>query len=163
MADMELFRRCARLLAMVILLAAFGAQPASAHPADQHQLFHMILLTPDGLYVEWNLAVAPLLAPSIWQQADQDGDGAVSAGEAQAWATAQTSLVTAILDDATPLTFDLVSVTWPDSYELMQAGEQGVLGPRAPGRASCGRGSGGAPHPRWDPHRRLHGHRVGRV
>lgn len=119
-------RRLAFLLVLAILLAAGVVQPAFAHPADQHQLFHTLLLKPDGLHVQWDLATAPLLALSIWQQADHNGDGAVSGVEAQAWAEAQVPLVTATLDDTTSLRFRLESITWPDSYDVMQAGEQPI-------------------------------------
>ena len=61
---------------VLFLLALSGlcaVLPAAAHPADQHQLFHAIALSKDGVKVAWDIAVAPLLATGMWKQADSDG------------------------------------------------------------------------------------------
>ena len=111
---------------VLFLLAVSGlcaVSKATAHPADQHQYFHTIALSKDGVKVAWDIAVAPLLATGMWKQADSDGDKAVSPAEAEAWAAATTPLLQGRLDESTNLTWRLDGVTWPASFDAMQGGE----------------------------------------
>lgn len=112
------------LLALAAALAS--AQPARAHPIDQHQQFHTIRFLPDGLYVTWELVTAPLLATGIWQEADQNADRAVSEAEALAWATARLDKLYATLDGTTALVWRIEAVTWPTSFDVMQIGQQAI-------------------------------------
>ena len=112
---------------VVLFLLAVGGLcavlPAAAHPADQHQYFHTIALSKDGVRVAWDIAVAPLLATGMWKQADSDGDKAVSPAEAGAWAAAAMPLLQGRLDQSANLTWRLDGVTWPASFDAMQGGE----------------------------------------
>ncbi len=111
---------------VLFLLALSGlcaVLPAAAHPADQHQLFHAIALSKDGVKVALDVAVAPLLAAGMWKRADSDGDKAISPTEAEAWAAAATPLLQGRLDESTNLTWRLDGVTWPATFDAMQGGE----------------------------------------
>lgn len=111
------------LLSISVLLAAL---PVAAHPADQHQQFHTIALSRDGVQVGWDIGVAPLLAPGLWQQTDTDGDKAISQAEAQAWAAAAVPLLQGQLDESTTLPWRLEAVTWPVSFDAMQGGSESI-------------------------------------
>ena len=114
---------------VLFLLALSGlcaVLPAAAHPADQHQHFHTIALSGDGVKVGWDIAVASLLAPGIRQQADADGDKVISQTEAEAWAAAAVPLLRGLLDEYTNLSWRLDEVTWPTSLDAMQSGNEPI-------------------------------------
>ena len=116
-------KRCVALLSFIAAVL-WTVQPAAAHPADQHQLFHSLALSADGVKVTWSIAVAPLLAPGLWQQADTDGDQAVSSIEADVWAAAAVPQLKGQLDETADLSWRLDRVTWPASFDAMQSGDE---------------------------------------
>lgn len=114
------------MLFLLALIGLWAVVPVAAHPADQHQQFHTIALSGDGVKVAWDIAVAPLLAPGMWQQADADGDKVISQTEAEAWAAAAVPLLQGQLDESTNLSWRLDGVTWPASFDAMQSGNEPI-------------------------------------
>ena len=111
---------------LLAIISLWAVLPVAAHPADQHQHFHTIVLSGDGVKVGWDIAVASLLAPGIWQQADADGDKMISEAEAEAWAAAAVPLLQGQLDEFTSLSWRLDAVTWPASFDAMQSGNEPI-------------------------------------
>lgn len=116
-----------RIALFLLVLTCIGStKGAAAHPADQHQSYHAVALSSDGVQVAWRIAVGPLLARGLWQQADADGDSLVTSVEASAWAVGAASLLQGRLDDTAQLAWHVDSVSWPVSFEAMQAGSEAI-------------------------------------
>ncbi|NDJ35277.1 MAG: hypothetical protein GYB64_11480 [Chloroflexi bacterium] len=110
------------LLAMIGLLAP---QTARAHPADNFFLTHTLTLTPEAIQTQVAIAPGSLLARAIWFAADSDGDEAISAEEADAWAQSWVGTLR-IEVDGSPARADLAAVDWPDSIDALVTGEQAI-------------------------------------
>jgi ABC-type nickel/cobalt efflux system permease component RcnA/Tol biopolymer transport system component len=116
-----------RVLVLAVVLAALAGQVAWAHPADMYFQSHTIHLTPRGIRMTWLIYPGPLLAPSVWLEANRDKDKVVSPGEAIAWVEPRLAALSTTLDDTTPLAWRLESVEWPSSFTAMQVGDEKVI------------------------------------
>ncbi|MBN1964019.1 MAG: hypothetical protein JW910_05200, partial [Anaerolineae bacterium] len=96
--------------ALVALLLLALVPRALAHPADMFFHQHDLALTPEGLTDTWTLAPGPLLAFTVWEQADTDRDGAVSETEARAWAEAGAPEIVLLWNDETALPWQVEAV-----------------------------------------------------
>jgi nickel/cobalt transporter (NicO) family protein len=109
---------------LTVVMLALPAAPAQAHPADMYFHVHTIRLHPDGVQAKWGISPGSLLAYYIWEQADADGNGAVSTDEARAWGEPLIEDYFAVLGDSLRLTWRLESVDWPDALIDFESGDQ---------------------------------------
>jgi ABC-type nickel/cobalt efflux system permease component RcnA/Tol biopolymer transport system component len=116
-------RKILPLLSIILLLLT--ARVARAHSADMVFFRHTIVLSPDGVQLEWELSTGPLLSEVVWSQGDGDGDSAVTEPEALAWVEARLAGLTATVDGV-PLDWQVERVTWPASARTFMAGEDSI-------------------------------------
>jgi nickel/cobalt exporter len=110
-------------ISLALMLTLLTAQLAWAHPPDMFFQSHTIDLTPSGIRLEWGISPGPLLAQGIWEEADQNGDGAISPEEALAWIEPRLPALTGVLDETTSLAWRVESVDWPSSFADFQVGD----------------------------------------
>ncbi len=115
-------RKIPFLLSLILLLTA---RVARAHSADMVFHRHTIVLSPDGVRVEWDLSTGPLLSEVVWSQGDADRDGTVTETEALAWVEARLAgLMTTV--DGVRLDWQVEDVVWPSSARTFMAGEDTI-------------------------------------
>ncbi len=113
------------LLICALLCLAFPVS-GKAHPADMYYHTHKVVITPMGMEIRWEMIPGPMIAQSIWFEADQDQDNQVSPEEAQAWA--YTILDTFSVEMAgETLTLSLDRVEWPSTVEALYRGEEAIV------------------------------------
>lgn len=110
---------------MVTILLVFGTS-AQAHPADMYLQTYTLVLSPEGADLTWSIYPGPLLAASVWEQADRDQNERVSTDEAEAWIQPILGDIAASLDSTTPLRWQFQSVEWPSSFEAFQLGDEKI-------------------------------------
>ena len=117
---------------LVASAVAFGwliASPfrtASAHSADMYLQAESIMLTADGVRVDWQITPGPLLAGTVWDAADLNHDNDISPAEAQAWVQAQLPAWVVMVDSHALGAAELQSMTWPKTLDVLQAGSEPV-------------------------------------
>lgn len=107
-----------------LVASPFGA--ASAHSADMYLQDESIVLTADGVRVDWQITPGPLLAGAVWDAADQNKDNDISPAEARAWVQAQLPAWVVMVDGHALGAAELQSVTWPKTLDVLQAGSEPV-------------------------------------
>jgi ABC-type nickel/cobalt efflux system permease component RcnA/Tol biopolymer transport system component len=112
-------------LLLSIILLLLTARVARAHSADMAFHRHTVVLSPDGVRVEWELSTGPLLSEVVWSQGDGDRDGAVTEAEALAWVEARLAGLTATVDGVL-LVWQVEEVAWPASARTFMAGEETI-------------------------------------
>ncbi|HEY89009.1 MAG TPA: hypothetical protein G4N98_04645 [Thermoflexia bacterium] len=60
------------VLMVILLIGGLMTQRVHAHSADMYFQSLVVQLAPDGVRVEWAIAPGPLLAGTVWNEADQD-------------------------------------------------------------------------------------------
>lgn len=115
------------VIAVIGALALGGIAPAEAHPADMYLHVHTVTLTPDGLRLDWSIAPGPMLSFVVWDQADADGDGAVTPDEALAWGEPLVAEFFAVLDTQARLDLTLEAVEWPGSLVEFELGNETIV------------------------------------
>jgi len=112
------------LICLVILLVFPGS--ALAHPADMYFHTHTVRLSPDGIFITWQIVPGPMIAQSIWFDVDKDQDDLVSEREAADWANS--ILMTFSVDmDQESLSLELESVDWPSTVDTLFSGEEPII------------------------------------
>ena len=112
------------LICLVILLVFPGS--ALAHPADMYYHTHSVRLSPDGIFITWQIVPGPMIAQSIWFDVDKDQDDLVSEREAVDWA--KSILMTFSVDmDQESLSLELESVDWPSTVDTLFSGEEPII------------------------------------
>ena len=111
------------LVGLAILAFFVPGSTVSAHPADMYAQQQAVRFSPAGLQVDWKITPGPLLAGSLWQAADLDGDNRVDAGEAQAWFKPYASRWQAQLDGQPLGDPQGIKVAWPANLVNLQAGD----------------------------------------
>ncbi|MBN1200846.1 MAG: PD40 domain-containing protein [Anaerolineae bacterium] len=114
-------------LAVAALLIVPVGKTAQAHPADMYFQTHTLHIIPDGVRTTWSISPGPLLAFSVWSQADQNADDTVSPAEALAWAQFPVSELSVAVDDSDLLPWRVESVQWPESLVSFEVGEQNIV------------------------------------
>jgi nickel/cobalt exporter len=102
------------------------ARPAHAHTPDMYGQSQSIKLMPTGLQVDWKITPGPLLADAIWSAADQNLDGSISQNEAQAWIAPFLSGLSFSLDSQPLGPFQVQSLHWPPSVDVLRTGEDSI-------------------------------------
>jgi ABC-type nickel/cobalt efflux system permease component RcnA len=113
---------------MLICLVLLAVSPlsAEAHPADMYYHTHSVTLSRDGLSITWELVPGPLIAQSIWFEADHDQDGTVSAAEAGDWVQAILGTFSVNIDQD-QLGLQTQSIEWPSAVQSLYSGEEPIL------------------------------------
>lgn len=111
------------ILASALILIPM--RPARAHPADMYFHTHQVSLSPDGIRITWEMVPGPLIAQSIWVEADLNQDELVSPQEALAWSKPVVANLRVALDGTT-LPLELQSVDWPSGISRFFAGEESI-------------------------------------
>lgn len=114
------------ILFAALILSFVLPQLAQAHPADMY--FHTIAvnISAEGLQIMWEFVPGPVITHVIWQEADKNGDDAISVEEAENWIAPLLKNFSAKLDE-TPLNLELASISWPDELDLLRAGDEQIL------------------------------------
>jgi nickel/cobalt transporter (NicO) family protein len=99
---------------------------ARAHPMDMYAQEGSIRLTRDALLLDWKITPGPLLAGTIWDSVDQNKDGSISQAEALAWGRTVYPLWTASFDGGQNIAFQLQSIHWPTTLDILQAGSEPI-------------------------------------
>ena len=121
------------------MLAAGAVSPTSAHRRDEYLQAARLAVDPDRVRIELDLTPGIAVADGVIAAIDSDRSGAISAGEAQAYAAVVRQSVRLDVDE-TPLVVALASSELPD-VAAMRRGEGAIrltltsaLPPLGPGR-----------------------------
>ena len=109
----------------MLILALLPQNAARAHPVDMYAQEQLIMLTPDGLSIDWKITPGPLLADSVWAGADGDKNGNISPSEAQAWVAPFLAQLSVTLDGQ-PLSLRVVKLHWPAAIAVLRTGEDAI-------------------------------------
>ena len=99
---------------------------AVAHPADMYAQDQTIQINQDTLQVEWKITPGPILAGTLWDNADLNRDGAISSQEAQAWAQPYLSQWEVWLDSQPLNSAKLNDIHWPSTMDSLQSGDEPI-------------------------------------
>ncbi len=110
----------------IIVLTWGPTQRTSAHPADMNFQTHTIVVEDDGLSILWSFHPGPALVPTVWAEADQDGDTLVDGDEAAAWGTIYTPYYFVDLADDTRVPVEVQSVRFPEVSKAIWLGSEGI-------------------------------------
>ncbi len=113
------------LLICLVLLLVLPVS-ALAHPADMYYHTHTVRLSPEGIFIIWQIVPGPMIAQSIWFDVDKDQDDQVSETEAADWANS--ILMTFSVDmGEESLYLELESVDWPSTVNTLFSGEEPII------------------------------------
>ena len=113
------------LLICLALLLVFPVS-ALAHPADMYYHTHTVTLSPEGIFITWQIVPGPMIAQSIWFDVDKDQDDLVSDIEAADWVNS--ILMTFSVDiSEESLSLELESVDWPSTVDTLFSGEEPII------------------------------------
>ncbi|MCA9959314.1 MAG: PD40 domain-containing protein [Anaerolineales bacterium] len=116
-------------LALIGLLFHAGTRPAQAHPADMYTQTYTLRLSATQATLDWTISPGPLLASSVWYEADSNGNEAIDDEEARAWVApllaAWESTFTSAAASAQPLTlnWEITAVSWPTDLTAFELGD----------------------------------------
>ncbi|MCD6424592.1 MAG: PD40 domain-containing protein [Anaerolineales bacterium] len=115
-------------LSLLICLALLVVFPTStrAHPADMYYHTCTVKLSPDGIFITWQIVPGPMITQSIWFDVDKDQDDLVSDAEAADWVNSILMTFSVEIDQE-PLTLELGSVQWPSSVDTLFSGEEPII------------------------------------
>ncbi len=85
-----------------------------------------ILISSDGIQIDWKITPGPLLADAIWSAADQDQNGSISPQEVQAWIAPWLSGETVLFDNQPIAYAQTQDVHWPATVDVMRTGEDSI-------------------------------------
>jgi len=113
------------LLICLVLLLVLPVS-ALAHPADMYYHTHLVKLSPDGIFITWQIVPGPMIAQSIWFDVDKDQDDLVSETEAADWANSILMTFSVSMDQES-LSLELESVDWPSTVDTLFSGEEPII------------------------------------
>ncbi|RLD91806.1 MAG: hypothetical protein DRJ13_17230, partial [Bacteroidetes bacterium] len=113
------------LLICLVLLLVLPVS-ALAHPADMYYHTHSVKLSPDGIFITWQIVPGPMIAQSIWFAVDKDQDDLVSETEAVDWANSILTTFSVSMDQES-LSLELESVHWPSTVDTLFSGEEPII------------------------------------
>lgn len=114
------------LVLLVLWTIIQPEQWVSAHPADMYAQDQSILFTEAGFQITWEITPGPLLAYTLWQQADQDLDRKISSTEAAMWGKTMLSHWEISIDSRPMAGLVPSQVIWPEDLSEMQASGQPI-------------------------------------
>jgi nickel/cobalt exporter len=129
MKSVHKFLRAASLVFIIVAVLA-AVQPISrvqAHPADMYFQITTLTLDADTIRLDWSVSPGPMLAFYVWNQVDQDKDGAISQDEARQWAEPHIPELAASIDQQASIAWEIDSVEWPSSLTDFEVGEQTIV------------------------------------
>jgi ABC-type nickel/cobalt efflux system permease component RcnA len=120
-----------RFIVGLLLFLVFGMlikpeHTAQAHPADQYKQLHEVIFTPTTIKVNWMLYPGALLAPSIWSEADTDGNDTIDFNESFSWAAPRIAYLLLTLDENTQMRWEVETVEFPESLTEFQLSNQAI-------------------------------------
>lgn len=116
----------AAFLALLLLLPAAPSTGAVAHPADEFFQIHQLKLTAKGVELDLYLFPGPLVARQIWQDADADRDGQVSADEAAGFTERLLPKLYLSLEQQESLSWTIITAEFPAAFQPLQIGDEGI-------------------------------------
>lgn len=118
-------------LFLILCLLVWHTRRVQAHPADMYTQTYTMHVSPTGVKMDWSISPGPLLASSVWYEADTNGDDTISDAEARAWlapllADWESELI-ATTQDEMPLAWTVTAVAWPVTLTDFELGDAVIV------------------------------------
>lgn len=124
----------ALLLFLTLVAGVLAPAPASAHPADEANVYHYLWFepTPGTLELQHAIVVGGLLTQAVWPEMDTDGDRSISEAESRKHAESLVRQITLRIDGR-KVPWKLVEQVYPSHEEFFGRGMAAItLRLRAP-------------------------------